>query len=583
MNLNVSKRGNRLYLCIEKKYWDKQSKRCRTLNVKSLGFLDVLEKTYPDPVAHFRQVVKDMTLAEKSSDTLTVTLDLNQRLELGGGRRFNLGYTVILAVFHELELDKFIKNKARNEAFEFNTNAIMQMLVVSRILSPGSKLKAFQEKGQYFERFDFELADVYRALSHFSTIGTELQRRMGEKIAVKYGRDTHIVYYDVTNFYFEIDKEDELRKFGKSKEGRKDPIIQMGLAMDADGIPLHYELFPGNMLDKQTFRNVIGEVRNNYDTGRIIAVADMGVTTGDNIYYLKGGERDTRRNGYVFSFSVRGGTDEFKAFVLEAQGYTTNEGRVVDEGGDYKIKSRLTPRYINVTMENGKKSQILIDEKQVVFWSEKYAAKAKAEREAVIKKAKDIIAHPSRHNKSSAYGADKYIKSITFNKTTGEIITDGKALSFNDEQLSEEEKYDGYYAIVTSELEMTEDEIIQTYRGLWEIEETFKVTKGTLEIRPVYVSLEDRINAHILICFIALTIMRLIQKKTGKRYSAQVIADELSRISCSLEEENLYLFDYRSEVTDRLGVAYGLDFTRKRLALEAIKKVSAAAKSCSLR
>jgi transposase len=579
MNLNISKRGQRIYLCIEKKYWDKQLRRSRTQNVKSLGFLDTLQKTYPDPVAHFRQVAKEMTLAEKTSETMTVTINMNDLLEPRSDRRYNLGYDILLKIFHDLELDRFLKNKARHEAFEFNTNAIMQLLVISRILSPGSKLRAFQEKERYFERFDFELTDVYRALSHFARISRELQQWMSEKAAAKYGRNTSVVYYDVTNFHFEIDKEDDLRKFGKSKEGRKDPIVQVGLAMDADGIPLHYEMFAGNTLDKQTFRRVIGEVRNNYDTGRIVAVADMGITTGDNIYYLKGGDRDTRRNGYVFSFSVRGGTEEFKGYVLDQKGYVTDEGKPASDDSQYKVKSRLMPRYINVTNEDGKKCHVLIDEKQVVFWSEKYAVKAKHERESVIKKAKDIIAQPSRYSKHSVYGAEKYVKGITYNKATGEIINEGEVLSFNEEQLEQDEKYDGYYSIVTSELEMTAQEIIETYRGLWEIEETFKIAKSTIEIRPVYLSIQERINAHILVCFISLVIIRLIQKKTGKRYSAQAISDELNRISCSQEEGNIYLFDYRSEVTDALSEAFGLDFTRKRLTLDSIKKVSAKAKS----
>ena len=299
-----------------KKYWDKDKKQSRSVNVKTLGYLDDLEKEYDDPIAHFKKVALEMTEEEKTKGKLTLTLDLSEKLDMESDSRINLGYAVIVKIFHQLELDRFLYNKARHENFDYNTYSIMKLLVVSRLLSPGSKKKAYEEKGRYFERFDFTPADVYRSLSHFAAIGVEMQRYLSEQVTASYGRDTHIVYYDVTNFYFEIDKEDTLRKRGKSKEGRKCPIVQMGLAMDADGIPLHYELFPGNKLDKQTFRSVIGEVRRNYNTGRIIAVADMGIITGDNIFYLKGGDRDTRKNGYVFSFSVRGGTDDFKNYVL---------------------------------------------------------------------------------------------------------------------------------------------------------------------------------------------------------------------------------------------------------------------------
>ncbi len=229
----------------------------------------------------------------------------------------NFGYAGILKIFHELELDRFFRNKARHEKFKYNTNSIMILLVVSRLLSPGSKKKAYEEKDRYFERFDFSLQDVYRALSHFSAIAKELQRYLNSQITEKYGRNTRTVYYDVTNFYFEIDEPDGLRRYGLSKEGRRDPIVQMGLAMDADGIPLHYDLFPGNTVDKATFRPVVGEIRRNYGTGKIIVVADKGIITGDNIYYLLGNEKGGKNfNGYVFSFSVRGGTNDFKEYVL---------------------------------------------------------------------------------------------------------------------------------------------------------------------------------------------------------------------------------------------------------------------------
>jgi len=578
MNLNISNRKGRTYLYIERKYWDKEKKQSRSVNVKTLGFLDELAKQYSDPIAHFREVARVMTTEEKANAKQTLTLDFSERLDMASQRRFNLGYAVIVQVFHQLGLDRFLNNKARHENFDYNTYSIMKLLVVSRLLSPGSKKKTFEERGRYFESFNFTLADLYRALSHFAAIGEELQRFLSEQVAATYGRDTHIVYYDVTNYYFEIDREDAFRKWGKGKEGRKNPIVQMGLAMDADGIPLHYELFPGNTLDKQTFRSVIGEVRRNYNTGRIIAVADMGIITGDNIYYLKGGDRDTRKNGYIFSFSVRGGTDDFKDYVLSEAGYMGSDGKPAETDADFKIKVRHTLRDIFVTMQGGKTVKKTVDEKQVVFWSRKYADKAKAERESIVKKAQDIVNNPRGYRKGSTYGADKYIKGLTFDKNTDEIIQGTTVLSFDTEKLKEEEKYDGYYAIVTSELDMPTQEIIDTYRGLWEIEESFRISKGTLEARPIYLSLEDHICAHMLTCFISLLILRIIQKKTDRHFPAQQIVDCLNEISCAQEDENLFLFDYRSPLSDAIGKAFDIDFTRKRLRLGEIKKLLASAK-----
>lgn len=449
----------------------------------------------------------------------------------------------------------------------------MILLIISRLLSPGSKSKAYEERSRYFERFDFSLDDVYRSLTYFGKISEDLQQYLYESIRVKYSYDTSIVYYDVTNYHFEIKKPDENRKRGRCKKNSRKPIIQIGLAMDKMGIPIHYELFPGNKLDKETFRSVIGKVRKDYDTGRIIVVADMGIITGDNIYYLTGDKPEKPKNGYVFSFSIRGGSKAFKEYVLDEKGYIDGEGNLFDDDSDFKVKYRVSYRDINVTMNNGKTQKKTVYEKQVVFWSRKYCIKARAERAEVLAKAEALIARPNTYNKAASFGAAAYVNNLEYDKKTGEILDTGKMLSINESKIAEEEKYDGYYSIVTSELNMPVADIIDTYRGLWEIEETFKITKSDLVSRPVYVSEYEHINAHFLTCFISLTILRLIQQKTNGKYSAKKILKCLNEIQCSNEEENIYLFNHRDEISDALGDAFEIDFTKKRLFLSEIKKV----------
>ena len=572
---NYNKETGRTYLFIAQKYRHPVKKVSTDRTIKSLGYLDELEKKYDDPIAHFKKVARKMTEEENAKKRITLKINMDEALPEGSRGRKNLGYAAILKIYHELGLDDFFKNRARYEPFGFNTNSVMMLLTVSRLLSPGSKKKAYLEKDRYFERFAFSLADIYRALSHFAKLEGELQKHLNERIKDRYGRDTKTIYYDVTNFYFEIDRQDGLRKYGKSKEGRHNPIVQMGLAMDSGGIPIHYRLFSGNRLDKETFRTVIGEVRRKYGTGRIVVVADMGIITGDNIYYLTGGKD---MNGYVFSFSVRGGSDAFKEYVLDDRGYLGSDGRQAAKDASFKMKSRRIAREINVSLKSGKRAKKTVYEKQVVFWARKYADKAAAERSELAKKAMELAENPAKYKRATSYGAAKYVTDIHFDKATGEIAKVGKKPRFDLEKLKEDEKYDGYYAIVTSELGMADGEIIDTYRGLWEIEETFKVTKGTIEARPVYVSREDRIRAHFLTCFIALVIIRLIGKKTGRKYSPEKIIESLNRISCSNEQENLYLFDYRSKVSDDIGKALGIDFTKKRLRQGEIKNILAESK-----
>jgi len=539
LKITTSKDTGKTQLSIVKKVRDPVTRTPKDVVVQPLGYLEAYIDQYEDPIAHFRAVARRMTEEENSRRKASLTLDMGEELPMDSDSRKNVGYAAILKIYHELELQRFFNNKARHQGFKFNTNSIMQLLVASRILSPGSKKKAFEEKGRYFERFNFSLADVYRALSHFASVAEASQRHIHERIAACYGSDTSVVYYDVTNFYFEIDQEDELRKRGASKEHRKDPIVQMGLAMDANGIPLHYELFPGNLPDKSTFRSVIGEVRRNYDTGRIIVVADMGIITGDNIYYLVGGEkREKARNGYVFSFSVRGGADKFKEYVLDQSGYLDRSGKPAEADADFKMKSRVCAREINVTMQNGRTAKKTVYEKQVVFWGRKYADKAKADREKVLLKAVSLIEDPGKYERATSYGAAKYVKNMEFDKETREIIDSGKKPFLDLDRIAHDEQLDGYYAIVTSERDMPDAEIIDTYRGLWGIEESFRITKGNLEARPIYVSRGERIEAHFLSCFITLVIMRILQKQTGRRFSCATIADCLNRISCTNEQGN---------------------------------------------
>lgn len=565
-----NKKTGRTYLAIAQKYRDPFKKTSTDRTIKSLGYLDDLEKEYNDPIKHFREVARKMTEKEDADNKVTLSISMDEHLPQGTKDRKNFGYAAILKAYHELELNRFFNNKARHEGFQFNTNSIMSLLVVSRILSPGSKKKAFEERGRYFERFNFSLEDIYRSLSHFAKIAKESQRHIHEQVTQKYGRDMKTIYYDVTNFYFEVDKEDDLRKKGPCKEHRPNPIVQMGLAMDADGIPIAYEQFPGNKLDKETFRSLIGEVRRNYNTGRIIVVADKGIITGDNIYYLTAGKN---KNGYVFSFSIRGGTDDFKKYVLDSNGYVDEKGKDADTDATYKIKSRVTAREISVTMASGKKAKKTVYEKQVVFYNKKYADREKAEREKAVMKAMDLVANPAKYDRATSHGAAKYVKDLVYDKKTGEILTNGLLPTFDYEKLAEEEKYDGYYAIVTSELNMGSKEIIDTYRGLWEIEETFRIAKGDLETRPIFLQREDRINAHLLSCFISLVIIRVLQKKTGRLYSSEKIIECLNHISCSREHDNLYMFDYRTEISDAIGHAVGVDFTLKRRWLSDIKKI----------
>ena len=410
------KNTGRIYLSMARSFRDKDKGYARTKTVESFGYLDELQKVFDDPIAHFKQVVEEKNqIAQQEDAVYTITANKNQALLINTNNRMNYGYIVILKLFYELGLDRFLINRKQTTKIEYNTSAIMKLLVISRILSPGSKKKAFDEMGRYFDfdkKIGFDLTDIYRSLSHFAILASDIQLLIHDRITKNYGRKTDLIYYDVTNYYFEIDKEDELKAKGVSKEHRPDPIIQMGLAMDEDGLPISYEIFPGNESEKLHLRPMVSSLFSKYDTGRIIAVADAAQNTGNNIYYL-----DKGKQGYVFSQSIRGGSKSFKQYVVDEKGYEWF-------GDKYKRKSSNVRREIQVDfVKNGItfKKKILVDQRQIVFYSEKYEERSRAKRESAIKKAQQIIDNPSAYNRATSYGALKYIKNIEVDKETGKL------------------------------------------------------------------------------------------------------------------------------------------------------------------
>lgn len=563
---STRKKTGRTHLSIVHGYWDSENKQSRTKTIKTLGYVDELIKEYDDPIAHFEKVAEQMNEEYKRNSSIeTITIDLNEKLEKNNSNRKNFGYAAFSKIYHELKIDDFLIGRQRGLNVEYNINSIMKLLIFSRLINPSSKKRAYENKDMFFENCKFSLQDVYRSLTIFNRFKEDLQLHIYKQIKEQYKPKNDVVYYDVTNYYFEINEQDEFRRKGVSKEHKPKPIVQMGLLMDTLGIPITYKLFKGNDNDCSTLLPVLKEIRRSFDLRRLIVVADKGLNTAENIYY-----NIKRNNGYVFSQSVRKANKELKSFVLKDDGYTWISN-------DFKIKSRLYPREIEV-IENGMKIKKKIDEKQVIFYSKDYDKRAKAEREATIIKARDFINKPSKYKNAISYGATKYIKNLKIDKKTGEIKEDYSLIEFDEKKLREEEKFDGYYAIVTSEFNESDEKIIELYRGLWKIEESFKITKSDLEARPVNVSRKDRIESHFLTCFISLVIARIIQHRLNNEYCVTRILESLRKISCSHNKENIYLFDYRDDLTDVIGKCLSIDFTRKNMKLGEIKKILAEVK-----
>ena len=556
----------RIRLSIVDNYYDKQKKCSRQKTIESIGFLDELEKIYEDPISHFQKRVELLNQQKKEKQApINFTFYDSDRLCIGDNLRKNFGYVAFSKIYHELKLDTFFNNRQRHTKESYDANTIMKMLVYSRLLAPASKKASYDNRDQFFEKTDYSLDDVYRCLTFLNKHKENLQVWMNDKIKEKYGRDTSLIYYDVTNYYFETDEQTDLLRKGVSKEHRPNPIVQMGLFMDKNAIPITYELFAGNTNDCLTYRPNFGRIKKQLDLGRVISVADKGMTTGDNIWYTI---NTPTKDGYVFSMSTRGADKSIKEYVLDEEGYEWL-------GEEYKRKSRLCPRTILVTANNGKKIKKQVDEKQVVFWSKKYATRAKAEREAALAKARDLAKYPGNYTRATSYGAAKYVKKVEYNKETGEILTASSILDINEDLIREEEALDGYYMLLTSEMDTPDDKIIDMYRGLWRIEESFKITKSELEARPVYVWTNEHIEAHFITCFVALTLSRILEMKLEHKYSAGRILESLSKANCSLIQQNYYMFDYFDEVLKDIGDLMNIDFAKRVRTLGDIKQTLA--------
>ena len=603
MYLRKSLSNGKIYLSFVQGYRDENGKT-KQKTIKKLGYLDDLKEKMDDPITFYKNFAKQVSDEEITEYTLK---SINTRKISSNDKPKNLGYCVLKNIYNELGLNSLLKDTQKNLKIEFDLNSILSFLTYMRVLKPGSKKDAYENKNLVFEKTDFSLDDIYRSLTYLNPLQEKIQKTIWENTKDKYNRDVSKCYYDCTNYYFEIEyndddiyecdadgnviKDDEgnpvikqkgLRKKGPEKNHRPDPIVELGLLMDASNIPLAYNLFPGNESEKLSLLPTANRTRHDFGLGRTIFVADRGLNTSDNIVLLSGTslEQAKKMNGYVYGQSIRGADEEFKKWVFEKD-YIID--KVIDEDGEeitFIHKSRIHPKKINVIRKdldktksgNNKVQTMLVDQKQMVYYSKKYADKQKRDREKIIIKAQDLIKHPDKYNKATSYGVAGYINNLTFVKSTGEIAN-ASALSLNIERIKEEEKYDGYYSIVTSEEELSDLEIRKIYRGLSKIEETFKVTKSGLETRPVWLSRKDHIESHFLICFIALVLIRLLEKRLDEKFPFQQIIEAIRNYTSSNVDHDIFLQSYTDNIITAFEDKFNINLSKKFLTLSEIKKI----------
>ena len=558
--------------------------------IQKYGYFNDLNQKYGDAQ---KFLDNELNRLKKEYET-TVTFKLDKTIDNDfNDDTFNIGYSYLKTIFNKLGIKDILKNKQYSLDIEYSLSKACELLTYSRILDPGSIKYTYEHKNQFFEPFDLNIDDLYRSLKPILDCKESIFQSIWDNTKDDYNRDASMSYYDCTNYYFEIEYDDEdttdkngnikkgLRKRGPEKNHRPDPIVEMGLLLDKQGFPISYNIFPGNTSEKETIIPEIKKIKRRHNIDKVVVVADRGLNDSDNAIKMAGLDLDKEnRDGYIYGQSIRGADKEFKEWVLKDD-YIDDE--IIDDDDNkiiFKHKSRVYPRIMHITREdkgltksgNKRKQDIRVDQKQMVYYSQKYADKQKRDRLKVIEKAKDLIKNPANYTRATSYGAAGYVNNIHFDKETG-VVSENFELSLNEDKIKEDEKFDGYYAIVTSEEHLSDLELRNIYKGLSKIEETFKITKSEFKARPINVRLEDHIDALFLICFISLIIIRILQSDINNKYTIKTILERLKKFMCTHETGNLYKFiGYKPEI-QYLNRKYNLSMDKKYDTRENIKKI----------
>ena len=443
----------------------------------------------------------------------TVTFERGDAKCIGEPKR--MAPCVLDPVFRALGLDELFASVKCASRIKYDLTGIVRLLTYGRIIDPGSKWSTMGQNDQYYAPLvkSTNPDNVYDALDVIYANRRQIVQRMNTCITRSIGRSPSTVFYDVTNFFFETARPDEdfedadgnvvagLRKFGVSKENRRQPIVQLGLFLDGNGIPISFATFPGNTLDHHTLRPAMDEAAGDLGIRRFVLVADRGMYSGTNMYAVR-----EAGNGYIVSKSLRKTDKAERTWAIDPEGYT-----VVSE--NFRHKSRIVKRVVKDG--NGKKHEIR--EKVVVYWSKAFYERERSENASFMEFLGKLKENPGSYRISSSHskGLRRFLKKEYVNKVTGEKVDSADLTPMIDEaKLTEFNDLMGYYQIVTSELEMGDREVIEKYHGLTQIEDQFREMKGTLETRPVFVQTPEHIKAHLMVCFMALTMIRIIQRKT---------------------------------------------------------------------
>ena len=612
MYLDCFKNCGKAYLRIMQNYYNNIDGKIKITRktIKNLGPLSKFDDGKPDLLLRLREKFKkgelisldDIQIPSRDENKYVPLNEINFKLEPK-----NLGYIFLNQIYNNLGIDILLNRIKSDSKIKYDLNGIVKLLVFGRILDPQSKKKTFEERNKYmFPVTTCEnLDDIYKALTVLDNNSKKIQNRMNTKIKnSSIGRNTSLTYYDVTNYYFEtmygdddvyeLDENCEIvknekgepiiakkgfRKKGVSKENRKEPIVQMGLFIDNNGIPVSHKLFSGNTQDKTTFKNVLENDIDEMKLDRVIVVADNGMNTQENKYLIT-----DKNNGYIVSKSVKKSWKSLREFALDDAGNVEIKNASLET--TFKYKSRINEIKLTYKKADGTKDTKVIKEKEIIYWSKKHYEKEVFQNKKFIEYLESCKKNPDKL-KDKERKSQEFIKVVDVDPETGEIIKPEKVIVFLNNKLEKYKETMGFYSIVTSEIEEDDRELINKYHGLSRIEDSFRIIKTDLEGRPIYVWTEEHIKAHFLICFIALTIIRIIQFKILKfenkstlnvdgweqGITAEKIKEELNRFRADKIYNDYYKVSEINEEIEKILQSNNTSFNFQNYTLKEIKEL----------
>ena len=509
---------------------------------------------------------KDTMEYNAKAGSVTVSLSRSAYIPKNEERCFQIGYLFLQKLCTELKLDSICQKISKRHKYTYDFGAILTDQIFSRFLAPSSKLSSYSYCRTLLEPPKYELQNIYRALSVMAEESDFIQEELYYNSNFVHPRSQKVLYYDCTNYYFEIEQDDDFRKYGKSKENRPNPIVTMGLFMDADGIPLAFDVFPGNQNEQATLKPLETKIIRDFACSGFVFCSDAGLGSKSNRRFNSFGNRS-----YVITQPLKKMRGEDRQTALNPKQFRRlGSDKFIDistlDESDSDIYETIF--YKEVPVVNGS-----MDETVIVTYSPKYRAYQKRIRDQQISRAIKMIEQPGKKRKGKNQNDPaRFIK--TTNVTNDGEIAGKKVCELDLDKIRDEEKYDGFYAVITN-LEDDICGILKINRQRWEIEENFRIMKTDFEARPVYVRREDRIKAHFLTCYISLLVYRLLEKRIGNNYTCNEILSTLRSMQVTLlSKESGYIPSYkRTDLTDDLHKAFGFHTDYEFISKSAMRSI----------